>query len=382
MISPSDIKIKAERKYVGFLQSIIQEIPFSKIVIQGDKTYNKTAISDFQKDILALINYSKEKKGFGYSIDYQTVKTKTIGTQTLPTSIYFDVESDYLKFLAKEKEVEVFIINCQMIQSHFPELKEWILKYPIKIIQNHDKWESILKVCDYFKNFPKPNLYIRELPINVHTKFVESNQSIITELLDIINKNYICQNESKFEKRFNLKFREPLIRFKILDKNISLNFFAGLDDISIPVSQFEKLNLPLKKVLIVENKTTLYTTLTLPKMNETIAIFGQGNAVTNLQNTKWLNDIVVLYWGDVDVHGFEILSRIRNYFQHTQSVLMDKFTFERYFENELGKPTTDLTTLNLNEKERELYNLLKINQWRLEQEKIPFDYVCNFFEND
>lgn len=382
MISPNDIKIKAEKKYVGFLQSVVQEIPFSKIVIQGDKTYNKTPISDFQKDISALINYSKEKKGFGYSIDYQTVKTKKIGTQTLPTSIYFNAESDYLKFLDKEKEVEIFIINWQMIQSHFPELKEWILKYPIKIIQNHDKWESILNVCDYFKNFPKPNLYIRELPINVHTKFVESNQSIITELLDIINKNHICQNENKFEKRFNLKFREPLIRFKILDKNISLNFFAGLDDISIPVSQFEKLNLPLKKVLIVENKTTLYTTMTLPKMNETIAIFGQGNAVTNLQNTKWLHDVVVLYWGDVDVHGFEILSRIRNYFQHTQSVLMDKFTFERYFENELGKPTTDLTTLNLNEKERELYNLLKINNWRLEQEKIPFDYVCNFFEND
>jgi hypothetical protein len=381
MISPKDIKIKAEKKYIGFLLSIVLEIPFSKIVIQGDKTYNKIAISDFQKDIVALVNNSKEKKEFGYSIDYQTVKTKTIGTQTLPTSIYFDTESDFLKFLGKEKEVEVFIINWQMIQSHFPELKEWILKYPIKIIQNYDKWNSILKVCNYFKNFPKPNLYIRELPINVHTKFIENNQSIITELLDIINKNHICQNENKFEKRFNLKFREPLVRLKILDKNISLNYFSGIDDISIPISQFEKLNLPLRKVLIVENKTTLYTTLTLPKMNEAIAIFGQGNAVTNLQNAKWLNDIIVLYWGDIDVHGFEILSRIRNYFQHTQSILMDKCTFEQYFENELGKPTTDSTSLNLNEKEKELYNLLKINNWRLEQEKIPFAYVNQFFEN-
>ena len=382
MISPNDIKIKAERKYVGFLQSVVQEIPFSKIVIQGDKTYNKTAISDFQKDILALINYSKEKKGFGYSIDYQTVKTKTIGTQTLPTSIYFDTESDFLKFLGKEKEVEVFVINWQIIQSHFPELKEWILKYPIKIIQHHDKWESILKVCDYFKKFPKPKLYIRELPINVHTKFVENNQSIITELLDIINKNHICQNENKFEKRFNLKFREPLVRFKILDKNISQNYFSGIDDISIPISQFEKLNFPIKKVLIVENKTTLYTTLTLPKMNETIAIFGQGNAVTNIQNAKWLNDVTILYWGDIDVHGFEILSRIRKHFQHTQSVLMDKLTFEKFFENELGKPTTDTTILNLNDSEKVLYSLLKINNWRLEQEKIPFDYVNHLFEND
>ena len=179
-----------------------------------------------------------------------------------------------------------------------------------------------------------------------------------------------------------MKFREPLVRFKILDKEISQSFFSNLDDISIPVSQFESLKLPLKQVLIVENKTTLYTTLTFPKMDKTIVIFGQGNAVTNIQKAQWLRDITVLYWGDIDVHGFEMLSRIRKHFDHTQSVLMDKKTFDKYFENDFGKPTTDTTTLNLTNNERELYNLLKTNNWRLEQEKIPLDYVNRHFEND
>lgn len=382
MISPNVIKTKAERKYASFLQSIVQEIPFSRIIITGDKTYNKASISDFQKEILALMNQSKEKKGFGYSLDYQTIKTKTIGTQSIPTSIYFDSEKDFLKFLGKEKEVENFKNDWQTINSNFPELKDWILKNPAKIIQHRDKWDSILKVCNYFKNCPKPNLYIRELPVNVHTKFIETNQSIITELLDVIIQNHINHIETKFKKRFNLKFNEPLVRFKILDKNISQKYFSGLDDISIPISQFESLKLPLTQVLIVENKTTLYTTLTLPKMDKTIAIFGQGNAVTNIQNTQWLNDIKVLYWGDIDVHGFEILSRIRKPFQHTQSVLMDKVTFEKFFENESGKPTTDATSLNLTDNERELYNLLKANNWRLEQEKIPFNYVNQHFDNE
>ena len=381
MISPNDIKIKAERKYVSFLQSVVQAIPFSRIIIPGDKTYNKTSIADFQKEILALVSQSKEKKGFGYTIEYQTVKTKTIGTQSLPTIIYFDTENDFLKFLGKEKEVEAFISDWQTIYSHFSELKDWIIQSPTKIIQHNGKWDSILKVCDFFKTCPNPNLYIRELPVNVHTKFIESNQSIITELLDVIIQNHINLNEREFEKRFNLKFREPLVRFKVLDKNISQSFFSNLDDISIPVSQFERLRLPLKQVLIVENKTTLFTTLTLPKMNETIAIFGQGNAVTNIQNAKWLNDINVLYWGDIDVHGFEMLSRIRKHFQHTQSVLMDKTTFEKFFENESGKPTTDTTTHNLTDKEKELYNLLKTNNWRLEQEKIPLDYVNLYFDD-
>jgi len=382
MISPNEIKTKAERKYVLFLQSVAQAISFSRIVIPGDKTYNKTTIFDFQKEILALVNQSKEKKGFGYTLDYQTIKTKTIGTQQLPTSIYFDTEKDFLKFLGKEKEVENFINDWQIIHTNFPELKDWIIKNPTKIIQHQSKWESILKVCNYFKNCPKPNLYIRELPANVHTKFIESNQSIITELLDIIIQKNINLNEKEFEKRFNLKFREPLVRFKILDKLISETYFSGLDDISIPISQFESLKLPLKQVLIVENKTTLYTTLTLPKMDNTIAIFGQGNAVTNIQNAKWLDDLTVLYWGDIDAHGFEILSRIRKHFKHTKSVLMDKTTFDKYFENDSGKPTTGTSTLNLTDNERDLYNLLKTNNWRLEQEKIPFDYVNQHFDNE
>lgn len=381
MISPNDIKAKAERKYFSFLQSVVQTIPFSRIVIPGDKTYNKASIADFHNDILSLANQSKEKKGFGFAIDYQTVKTKTIGMQSLPTIIYFDTEKDFLKFLGKEKEVDNFINDWQLIHSHFPELKDWIIRNPTKIIQQQGKWESIIKVCNYFKNYPKPNLYIRELPANVHTKFIESNQSIIAELLDVIIQNHINLNEKEFEKRFNLKFREPLVRFKILDKEISKSFFSNLEDISIPVSQFERLKLPLKQVLIVENKTTLYTTLTLPKMDKTIAIFGQGNAVTNIQNAKWLNDIKVLYWGDIDVHGFEMLSRIRKHFDHIQSVLMDKSTFDKYFENDSGKPTTDTTTLNLTDNEKELYDLLKTNNWRLEQEKIPFDYVNQYFNH-
>lgn len=379
MISPAEIKVKAERKYISFLQSQIQEIPFSRIVIRGDKSYSKS-LSEYEKEILALLNQSKEKKYFGYSIDYQTIKTKLIGTQSLPASIYFDSENDFLKYLGKEKEVVLFRQNCQQILSLFPELKNWIIQNPLKIIQNQGEWKSILKVCVYFKNNPKPNLYIRELPINVHTKFIEKNQSILRELLDIIIEPFVNWEENAFEKRFNLKYREPQVRFKILDAEISINYFSGLDDLAIPVSQFENLRLPVNKVLIVENKTSLYTTLTLPKMEKAIAIFGSGYSVHNLKSADWLNNVELLYWGDVDVQGFEILSQFRKYFPNTKSILMDQTTFELFFENDLGTPTNITTQLNLNDPEQKLYELIKANNWRLEQEKIPLAYVNVFFE--
>lgn len=82
-----------------------------------------------------------------------------------------------------------------------------------------------------------------------------------------------------------------------------------------------------------------------------------------------LTILELLHWGDIDVHGFEILSQFRSYFPQTKSVLMDKQTFEKFFEKDNGTPTNISTKLNLTDEEQQLYEILKTNNWRLEQEK-------------
>ena len=382
MITPKEIKEKTERKYISFLQSLAEQRPFEKLVIRGDKSYTKSSLSEFEREIQQIHSHSKEKNGFGYTLEFQKIKTKHLGTQDLPISIYFDSEKDFLKFLGKEYEADFFKSNVEIILGEFPELKDWIIKNPKKVIDKANEWQSILKVCQYFKQNPKPNLYIRELPVKVHTKFVERNKSIIRELLDALISEHLKSEEKEFENRFNLKYAEPQIRFKVLDKTISDKFFSGIDDIAIPINQFEKLDLPIFKVLVVENKTTLYTTLTLPKMNGTIAIFGSGFSVFNLKNVRWFDNLKLLYWGDIDVQGFEILSQFRTYFPQTRSALMDKQAFDKFFENDNGTPTNISTKLNLTNEEQELYEILKTNNWRLEQEKIPLEYVNKYFDNE
>lgn len=382
MITPIEIKIKAEKKYISFLQSLVEQKPFEEMVIRGDKNYTKSSLSEFEKEIQLIASQSKEKKNFGYTLKFQKVKTKYLGTQDLPTSIYFENEFDYLKFLGKEKEVELFVKSANRITETYPQLKEWIIKYPTKVVANQAKWESILKVCNYFKQYPKPNLYVRELPINVHTKFIERNQSLIRELLDVLISEQINEKESLFEKRFGLKYAEPQIRFKVLDKEISQNFFSGIDDLAIPLSQFESLNLPVEKVIVFENKTIFYTALTLPNMNKTIALFGSGFSVYNLKNVQWFENKKLLYWGDLDAQGFEILSQFRSYFPLVKSILMDMKTFEKFFEYDSGTPSNISIELNLTDEEQQLYDFLKVNNWRLEQEKLPFDYVNKYFSNE
>ncbi len=380
MITPQEIKSKAERKYTSFLQSLVENKPFEKLVIRGDKSYSKSSLQEFEKEIQQINSQSIEKKGFGYTLEFQKTKTKSLGVQDLPTIIFFETEKDFLKFLGKEKEVELFKIDVEKIIQLFPELKDWIIKNPTKVIANQTEWEGILKVCEYFKQNTNPYLYVRELPIKVHTKFIERNKTVIRELLDKLISEHIKIEENQFEKRFNLKYAEPQIRFKILDKEISQKFFSGLDDIAIPINQFETLNLPIKKVLIVENKTTLYTTLTLPKMDKTIAIFGSGYSVHNLKNVRWFGNLELLYWGDIDVQGFEILSQFKGYFPQTKSVLMDKQTFDSFFEGDKGTATNISAKLNLTDEEQQLYETLKTNNWRLEQEKIPIEYVNESFK--
>jgi len=375
MITPNEIKLKAEKKYKGYLQSIIKNDTFFPLIIIGNKKPSKS-IPEFKIELNNLISNSKDKKGFGYTISFKERKTKVLGTQSFPDCIFFNTEQDYQTYLKIETEVSLFKNAFQHILNEFSELQKWVEKYPTKIIVNIDNWNDILKVCTYFKNNPKPNLYLRELPITVHTKFIENNFSILRELLDIIIEPSINNSETKFEKRFNLKYSEPLVRFKILDSSISDKYFSGLTDISIPINQFKELRLPIKKVIVVENKTNLYTiALTLPVQENTIAIFGSGFKVENLKNIKWLNSVEILYWGDIDIQGFEILSQMRGYFTQTKSFLMDEDTFNKFFENDNGTLSKVTTLLNLTNIELNIYEKLKQNNWRLEQEKIPLEYV-------
>ncbi len=369
MITPTEIKKKAENKYVAYLQSIVEGISFQPIVIAGDKRPNSDTVK-FDQELAELINHSKEKKGYGYSVEYQTVKTKQHGKQDIPTVIRFQTEVDYLKYINKEKETKKFREDIANIKKSFPELKDWIYKYPNKVIEN--EWTSLLKVCRYFKNKPDPHLYIRELPINVHTKFIENNKGIIKELLDIIIGDYVNADEKQFEVRFNLKFDEPIVRFRILDKTVSQSVFAGVTDLSIPISQFQLLSIPIQIVYIVENKINM---LSFPFRNDSIVIWGHGFGIEVLKNVEWLNSKHIYYWGDIDAQGFEILSQVRTYFPSTQSFMMDKETFERFNENDKGTKSNVATELNLSKEELELYDYLKNNDLRLEQEKIPFDYV-------
>lgn len=371
MITSIEIKKKALRKYTDYLRDVAAGKTFQPIEIPCDKKASDT-IAEYQKEFNDIRSLSKEVKGYGYTIEWKTIKTKLLGTQDLPCRITFETADDYERFLQKIKEVADFRKDVAQISEKFPKLQHWIEKYPQKVIEYSGDWGDIEKVLDYFSKNPQPQLYIRELPIEVHTKFIEQHKIVIGELLDIVIEEFVNANEKDFEKRYNLRYDEPLVRIRLLDRDLAKNFFNGMDDITVPVSHFLKLQIPITKAFIVENKVNF---LTFPSVANSIVIWGRGYGVASIKDSELLKNIDLIYWGDLDAQGFEILSQFRSYFAHVKSLLMDRVTFDKYFENDSGTPSKVHVELNLSVEEYELYKYIKTNNYRLEQEKIPQRYV-------
>lgn len=165
----------------------------------------------------------------------------------------------------------------------------------------------------------------------------------------------------------------------MLDKH--LTSLGNFSDISIPLSDFEKLDLPAKNVLITENKMNF---LTLPAMPSTIAVWsGGGFNVSYLRNIAWLTEKDILYWGDIDEHGFQMLHQLRSYYPNTQSIMMDYKTFEHFSEFSVAGARNKSEQLSLlNEEEYKLFERLKMmDKNRLEQEKISQGYVEEYLKS-
>lgn len=381
MITPKEIQQKAERKYGAFLRAIANretilplEFPVGKI--PSDFIALRDAITQLQ-------TRAQPQRGFGYQIELMGRNTRKHGLQSVPERIFIDSETDYLKLIGKTKEVKQFRENLTLIYQTIPELYPWLCEHPKKVIQYQSDWSNLLKVCGYFQHHPQPNCYIRELPIAIHTKFIEQHQKILQELLEFLlpaeQLGAIADDaEHKFEKRFGLKYKEPLIRMRFLDSELQHHSHFLTDDFSLPLSAFAQLKLQPRRCLITEN---LINFLTLPNIIGTLAIFGSGYRVGSLKGVSWLRNCPIEYWGDLDVDGFKILAQLRSHFPQTRSLLMDQDTWTRFAEFAVADPKAKVEEIvHLTPTEQQLYGELAQNQQRLEQEHISQNYANHIIQ--
>lgn len=396
MISIDEIKKKAENKFLPFLHSIIDEKDFFPLLIPSAKGSVKDSFAERKVEAENLYKNSKNAKGRGYTVETKTIKTHKQGMQTIIEKIYFETEIDFIRFIGKEKETENFKKHLSIVKSRFLNLNaedvqnDWLKKHLRSLIAEteDDYWQNIFLCAIWFLNNPHCNVYLREIPVPVHTKFIEQNTSLIFSVYTALNKNEDTDKVSSnadIYKRWGVRTVEPFIRFRSLDKDIHLKIlneeFTSYE-IQTPLSAFAKINFnSIEYIFIVEN---LMVYLTFPAFNKALCIFGSGFAAVNLKECKTLNEKKLYYFGDMDEHGFEILSNVRSIFPNIQSFCMDQKTYETFsiFAVKGENSHSKIEDLNLSEDELHLFKFLRENKTigRLEQEKISQAFIKSRIE--
>ena len=374
MITPDEVRAIAKRRYLSFLQAFLRdeaffplEIPFAKVKTFDDYAATRAAVD-------TLLKGAKAARGYGYSLELKTRNTRRYGAQSLPSRIHFESEGDFLKLIGKGSEFADFKEAVGRIKAALPQLSGWLRGHPKEVLRHLGKWPELLKVCRYFLEHPAPQLYVRELPISVHSKFVEENKGILRQLLDVLlPPSHVNEAETDFERRFLLKGKEALVRFRVLDEHLLTRYSLPVSDLSVPISQFNALELAGCRFVVAENEMTF---LTLPELTDGVGLFGAGFRVEALKSVSWLAGCPIFYWGDLDVQGFQILSQLRSYFPNTVSVMMDAKTLARFEDFVVPGTLSGVTQLpNLNPEEAQVFAALAKDNVRLEQERISHEYA-------
>jgi hypothetical protein len=319
-----------------------------------------------------------------FRVEWQEINNRILGQNQLPVAIVFDSKENLLRYINKGSDYKQFTQSVQEILAAFPELKVWILNQPFALIEHSSDLKRLLSIAEWMKTTPKPNIYLRQLSLpDIDTKFIEQHKKLLTEWFDIILDlsviDLTATGAKGFERRFGFREKPILIRFRLLD---SRKYISGLSELTLRADEFCSLNLDIDTVFVTENDIN---GLAFPMVENAIILFGRGYGFDHLQDAHWLRNKKILYWGDIDTHGFTILNLFRKLFPSARSILMDRATLMLHRKCWVQELTPSVANLkNLTEEEHALYNDLRENVMgesvRLEQEFIPFDYVEGFLD--
>jgi hypothetical protein len=380
LITPKALKQRALKLWQTgiFHRAWLQKSKQFPLEIAIKSVLAKTLLADFAEvqDLISVLRQDSQKKG--YLITDKAITHRQLGEQKIPAMITFKSEALFLDYIVKTAEFTQFKDLTEQSLQQDALLLDWLTRYPFKVMKYADVWPLLLKVCHYFETHPQPDCYIRQLDIKgVDSKFIEQHKSILNELLSqtLAEADYDVDitglSHHGFERRYGLRYDQPLIRFRILDASLAIN---GLTDLTLTLSEFKKLNITVSTIFIAENKIN---GLAFPNYPQGIVVFGLGYAVNLLAEAECLQGRELYYWGDLDVDGLAILSRLRQYYPQVKSLLMDLKTLENFSDlvEILPENSVEKNLKYLTAEENYLYAKLQQQSLRLEQERISFSYL-------
>ncbi len=255
----------------------------------------------------------------------------------------------------------------------------WVHANPLPALRHAAVWTQLLGVVAWVADHEGPPVYLRQVDVpRVDTKFLEAHRGLLSSMLEAVlplERVNSGAPRGDLAARFGFRLRPDSVRLRTLDPRLPL--VGGFTELT---ARAEELRVPpaaARRVLVVENEITY---LALPESPGTLALLGGGYGVTRLGRLPWLHEVQLLYWGDLDTHGFAIVSELRARLPHTRTLLMDRETLLDHRDHWVREPRPSRARLpHLTDAEQEMYADLQGDTYapslRLEQERIRFGAV-------
>ncbi|MDY7541792.1 Wadjet anti-phage system protein JetD domain-containing protein [Cryobacterium sp. 5B3] len=306
-------------------------------------------------------------------LDYENRKAKGGTVQAVPTRARVGSIDEAARIVAGDWPERLGRGRARLVilRGRYPEVID--IGRTLRLVDTYSDVDFglLLTVADWYLQDPARaalGVTPRQVPIpGVHAKWLQSHQAGVLALTGLADLGLLPGHQS-------------VIHFSYLDPGHRaaggrVHDSATVGDSFVPVYQPEV-------VIISENKDTAIHFLPLAGG---ISIEGVGKGGKTIASFPWIRDApVVVYWGDMDRDGFEILDGYRADFDRdVDSILMDPETYETYeqFGTDLDKNGKAITAgaprpaTNLHADERAVYlrvlDAQRTGHRRLEQERIP-----------
>jgi hypothetical protein len=294
------------------------------------------------------------------------------GTQRLPTALLIEGPLQVAKELGEDTRWQRATARRASLVESWPGLVGMLGRLFDVLADYCDQdFARLVTLLAWIERNPNSGCYVRQLPISgMDTKWLDGKRrGLVVDLLRAIRGDTTVHD---FHELCGLRRPPQRIRLRVLCPALR-EAVGGLTDLEVPLDQLSTLRIQPRSVLIVEN---LETGLALPDMPGVIAFMKLGTSVGVLASLPWVREAPVVYWGDLDSHGFAILDHARRALPQLRSTLMDEHTLlgHRELWVEEATPYGKTELLHLTADEQAVFAKLQANVWgravRLEQERV------------
>ncbi|HEY5304455.1 MAG TPA: Wadjet anti-phage system protein JetD domain-containing protein [Acidimicrobiales bacterium] len=371
-----------------YLSDYARKVPWTPIELPVKAPSANELLDQFDDAVRWAEVFRRDSRTGGgaerFSIIYRTLKGKNLGSNSVPARVRIESFEQLCALLGTQRDVRSLDEILNQTVEKVPSLVSWVVAHPFSAVARQHIWRDVLATVIWVANNTSKVVYLRQIDVEgIDTKFVEQNRKLLDDLLSVVLPEHRIDPDysaADFARRFRFRAKPSYTRLRLL--NPQPDFPKELSEVTLRSEELAVLELVADTIFVVENEITY---LAFPSVPNSVVIFGAGFSLAALRDIPWMDNREIVYWGDIDTHGFDILDRLRTRFNHVRSMMMDQQTLLAHPRQWVTEPSpTNRALSNLDDTEAALYRDLTEDRFgravRLEQERVRFSWLQQSLE--